>query len=84
MTETGIETGIETGTGTGTEIEIEIETGTGTGIEPLTKLHAALRDGGDAPLPHLPRPTRGAPDALRVKGEKSCDQGNMVESVFQA
>lgn len=73
MTETGIETGTGTETERETEIAIAIATGTGTVIviEPLTKLHAALRDGGDAPLPHLPHPTRGAPDALRVKGEKS-------------
>lgn len=52
MTETGIETGRETGT----------EIGTGTVIE--TKLHAALKDGGDA-LPHHPHLTKGPPGALR-------------------
>lgn len=50
MTETGIETGTETEIGTVTE--------------PLTKLPAAQRDGGDAPL-HHPRPTTGPTGALR-------------------
>lgn len=52
MTETGIETGTET------------ENVTGTAIESLTKLHAALRGGGDAPL-HHPHLTKGPADALR-------------------
>lgn len=82
MTETEImtETGIETGTGTETEIGTGI--GTAIAIESLTKLPAALRDGGDAPL-HHPHPTRGAADAPR-NGKNSCDWGNIVGSVFRA
>ena len=90
MTETGIETGIETEIETGTEIEkeTEIEIGTGigiekeTGTESLTKLHAAQRDGGDAPLRH-PHPMRGARDALR-NGKQSLVIGTSLWSVLQA
>lgn len=59
MTETEIETGTGRGIGTETETETEIEIATGTAIESLTKLHAAQREEGDAPL-HLHHPTRGA------------------------
>lgn len=63
MTETGIETGIEKEIETGIEIGIEKETG--IVIEPLTKLHAVLRDGEGAPHLRHPHPMRGAADALR-------------------
>lgn len=43
--------------------EIVIGTEIGTGTDPLTKLHAAPRDGEGAPLPHLL--TKGAVGAPR-------------------
>lgn len=50
MTETGIETGTETENV--------------TAIESLTKLRAAVRGGGDAPL-HRPHLMKGPADVLR-------------------
>lgn len=88
MTEKGTETGIETETETEIEKETEneIATGTGsekeTGTESLTKLHAAQREGGDAPLRH-PHPTRGARDALR-NGKQSFVIGASLWNILQA